>query len=88
MSSADAPTEYAVYPPPVNAGAAVNGMAAYNALCAEAERDANGQLQDAVRVLHHHSPASSVSHTTVVVRCASADPGETGRAPIAASEGT
>ena len=42
MSSADAPTEYAVYPPPVNAGAAVNGMAAYNALCAEAERDYAG----------------------------------------------
>jgi acetyl-CoA synthetase len=42
MSSADAPTEYAVYPPPANAGAAVNGMAAYDALCREAERDYAG----------------------------------------------
>lgn len=42
MASADAPTEYAVYPAPANPTAAVNGMAAYQALCKEAEADYAG----------------------------------------------
>ncbi|MDE1949943.1 MAG: acetate--CoA ligase [Burkholderiales bacterium] len=44
MSSADSPTEYAVYPPPASAvaGAAVSGMAAYEALCKEADTDYAG----------------------------------------------
>lgn len=42
MSSADAPTEYRVYPAPAHAGAAVAGMAAYEALCKEAETDYAG----------------------------------------------
>jgi acetyl-CoA synthetase len=39
MSSADAHHEPAVYPAPQRSGAAVNGMAAYQALVAEAEAD-------------------------------------------------
>jgi acetyl-CoA synthetase len=44
MSNAETPTEYATYPPPANivAGAAVSGMAAYDALCQEAETDYEG----------------------------------------------
>ncbi len=44
MSSANAPTEYPLYPPPAGlvAGAAVSGMAAYEALCAAAEADYTG----------------------------------------------
>lgn len=42
MSSADAPTEYRVYPAPAQADAAVAGMAAYQALCKEAETDYAG----------------------------------------------
>ncbi len=42
MSSADAPTEYPVHPAPVNAAASVAGMAAYEALCKEAEADYAG----------------------------------------------
>jgi len=41
MANADQPTEYSLYPPPpaAVAGAAVSGMAAYDALCQEAEAD-------------------------------------------------
>ncbi len=44
MANADAPTEYSLYPPPANAvaGAHVSGMAAYEALCKEAESDYEG----------------------------------------------
>jgi len=44
MSSADSPTEYPLYPPPAAAvrGAHVSGMAAYEALCREAEDDNAG----------------------------------------------
>ena len=44
MSSADSPTEYPMYPPPAAAvqGAHVSGMAAYEALCREAEADNTG----------------------------------------------
>ncbi|MDP3084425.1 MAG: AMP-binding protein, partial [Rubrivivax sp.] len=44
MSSADAPTEYATYPPPpeLAAQAHVSGMAAYEALCKEADTDYEG----------------------------------------------
>ncbi|WP_425260875.1 acetate--CoA ligase [Rubrivivax sp. RP6-9] len=44
MANADAPTEYSLYPPPANAvaGAHVSGMAAYEALCKEAETDYAG----------------------------------------------
>jgi acetyl-CoA synthetase len=44
MSSADSPTEYPLYPPPAAAvqGAHVSGMAAYEALCREAEADNTG----------------------------------------------
>ena len=44
MSSAETPTEYSSYPPPaaLAAGAAVSGMAAYDALCREAEADNAG----------------------------------------------
>jgi acetyl-CoA synthetase len=44
MANADAPTEYSLYPPPAAAvaGAAVSGMAAYDALCQEAQRDYTG----------------------------------------------
>jgi acetyl-CoA synthetase len=44
MSSADSPTEYSLYPPPADlAGSAyVAGMAAYEALCKEAETDYEG----------------------------------------------
>jgi acetyl-CoA synthetase len=44
MANAESPTEYAVYPPPANvaAQAAVSGMAAYEALCREAETDYEG----------------------------------------------
>lgn len=42
MASADAPTEYAVHPAPANPNAAVAGMAAYEALCKEAETDYAG----------------------------------------------
>ena len=44
MSSADAPTEYASYPPPaaLAANAHVSGQAAYDALCKEAETDYAG----------------------------------------------
>ncbi len=44
MASADAPTEYSSYPPPADAVARayVSGMAAYDALCKEAEDDYEG----------------------------------------------
>ena len=42
MASADTPTEYATYPAPAQEGAAVAGMAAYEALCKEAETDYAG----------------------------------------------
>lgn len=42
MSSADAPTEYPVVPAPALPGAHVAGMAAYEALCREAETDYPG----------------------------------------------
>ena len=44
MANADAPTEYSLYPPPAHAvaGAHVSGMAAYEALCKEAESDYEG----------------------------------------------
>ena len=43
MSSADSPTEYKTYPPPASmASAHVAGVAAYEALCKEAETDYEG----------------------------------------------
>jgi acetyl-CoA synthetase len=44
MSSAEAPTEYQLYPPPAHvvAAAHVSGVAAYDALCQEAETDYEG----------------------------------------------
>ena len=44
MANADAPTEYSLYPPPASAvaGAAVSGIAAYEALVQEADSDYEG----------------------------------------------
>ncbi len=44
MSSAEAPTEYQLYPPPAHvvAAAHVSGVAAYDALCKEADNDYEG----------------------------------------------
>jgi acetyl-CoA synthetase len=62
MSNADQPTEYASYPPPASmAQAHVAGMAAYNALCAEAATDYEGYWARLAReMLSWKTPFSTV----------------------------
>jgi acetyl-CoA synthetase len=63
MANAESPTEYAVYPPPAGivAGAAVSGMAAYEALCQEAETDYEGfWARQARELLSWNTPFTKV----------------------------